>query len=465
MIGVLSRVGRGPRRRPADLPSSVLPWTAVSTCGLAPTSPMKVSFPIACGSLLAVGCALGCVAEPKGDDLESAVDAITTLPYVRWVPAAAGAEEPRTGVTIHDPERAYPGLSLYCPSTAAEASLIDLEGREVHRWSVEGDADETFHHVELAPDGDLLAIVKDRRLIRLDRESEVVWSAELNVHHDLAFAESGEIYTLTRRARVVETRVGEVPILDDFITVLTPAGETVREISVYDLLGSHVPSERLRRILSEARAAGWPRDGFKADDGSGFDPIPDSAADTFHINSIEILDRDVPGFCRKGDLLISSRVLDAIAVVDPREERATWVWGEGVFDGQHHPRLLAGDTVLVFDNGSRRGFSRVVEIDPLTRETVWEYWHRRRRADVFFSASRGTAQRLPNGNTLVTESDRGRVFEITEGGETVWEFFSPWVRELEDGGAERAAIYRMERLIDPRSGWLQALAERAAAAR
>ncbi len=426
---------------------------------------MSVSLPRICGALLAAGSVLACVVQPEDGASEDAVNAITSLPYVRWVPASAGGGEPtQSGVTRLDRERAYPGLNLYCPSTAAEAFLVDLEGRVVQSWSVEAGPDETFHHVELAPDGDLLAIVKDRRLIRLDRESNVVWSKEINVHHDVAFTDDGGIYTLTRRPRVVDTRVGKVPILDDFIALLTADGELEREISVFDLLGSHVPSSRLHRIRKEARAAGWPRKGFKADDGRGFDPTPDSWADVFHINSVEILERDVPGFCHRGDLLISSRVLDLIAVVDPREERATWVWGKGVFERQHHPRLLDGDTVLVFDNGPRRKFSRVVEIDPLTREIVWEYWHRKRRDDGFFSASRGTAQRLPNGNTLVTESDRGRVFEITEGGELVWEFFSPWIRESADGGVERAAIYRMERLIDPRPGWLEELAESSLAA-
>ena len=43
----------------------------------------------------------------------------------------------------------------------------------------------------------------------------------------------------------------------------------------------------------------------------------------------------------------------------------------------------------------------------------------------FYSESCGTAQRLPNGNTLVTESDGGRAFELTAGGQLVWEFYNP----------------------------------------
>ncbi len=43
----------------------------------------------------------------------------------------------------------------------------------------------------------------------------------------------------------------------------------------------------------------------------------------------------------------------------------------------------------------------------------------------FFSELCGTCQRLPNGNTLITESTRGRAFEVTPDKEIVWEFFNP----------------------------------------
>ncbi|XXT53909.1 hypothetical protein WMF23_20300 [Sorangium sp. So ce542] len=41
----------------------------------------------------------------------------------------------------------------------------------------------------------------------------------------------------------------------------------------------------------------------------------------------------------------------------------------------------------------------------------------------------GTAQRLPNGNTLITEGSDGRVFEVTPGHEIVWEYISPYWRK------------------------------------
>ena len=107
-----------------------------------------------------------------------------------------------------------------------------------------------------------------------------------------------------------------------------------------------------------------------------------------------------------------------------------WAWGPTNLHRQHHPTLLANGNILVFDNGRQR--SQVVEIDPATLEVAWRY------------APGGSAQRLPNGNTLITESDRGYVFEVTREGETVWRFANPDVQT----DNQRIAIGRMTRFAE-----------------
>ena len=82
-------------------------------------------------------------------------------------------------------------------------------------------------------------------------------------------------------------------------------------------------------------------------------------------------------------------------------------------------------------------------MDPLKRKIVWEYVEK--PPELFYSSTAGASQRLPNGNTLITESAKGRVFEVTADGEVVWEFFNPERRK--DG--KRIVIYRMERITNP----------------
>jgi outer membrane protein assembly factor BamB len=82
--------------------------------------------------------------------------------------------------------------------------------------------------------------------------------------------------------------------------------------------------------------------------------------------------------------------------------------------------------MLLFDNYgnlSGNGYSRVIEFDPLTSRIVWSY--EGKPGDMFQSGKRSGQQRLPNGNTLITESDAGRIIEVTASGEIVWEFINP----------------------------------------
>jgi hypothetical protein len=55
--------------------------------------------------------------------------------------------------------------------------------------------------------------------------------------------------------------------------------------------------------------------------------------------------------------------------------------------------------------------------------------------------SKGSNQRLPNGNTLIADSDAGVIFEVTPEGQTVWEYRNPHV----DARGRRAAIVRATR--------------------
>jgi hypothetical protein len=77
----------------------------------------------------------------------------------------------------------------------------------------------------------------------------------------------------------------------------------------------------------------------------------------------------------------------------------------------------------------------VVEFDPVSLRLVWEY-----AAEGFFSHYISCAQRLPNGNTLITEGAKGRLFEVTQQKKVVWEFVAP------SGPKGTSAVYRAYRI-------------------
>ena len=90
-----------------------------------------------------------------------------------------------------------------------------------------------------------------------------------------------------------------------------------------------------------------------------------------------------------------------------------------------------------------RDHSRVLEIDPVAMKIVWQYTpHRSGLSPLmdcnrFYSPFISGMQRLPNGNTLITEGSDGRVFEVTKDHELVWEFISPYSEAAHEHGLPR----------------------------
>ena len=176
-----------------------------------------------------------------------------------------------------------------------------------------------------------------------------------------------------------------------------------------------------------------------------------AAADVFQTNPVEILDRPVAGLGVAGDLLVSLGQLDLVAVIDPRASAIRWRWGPGQLDRQHQPSVTPRGTVLIFDNGRHRRWSRAVEVDPLSGAIVWQYHGD--PPETFYSFSRGGAQRLPNGNTLITAL--GRRQRAEESPTPRRRRGSPPARgrrRSRDQPPRRAALYRLRRLPE---GWPQ----------
>ena len=77
--------------------------------------------------------------------------------------------------------------------------------------------------------------------------------------------------------------------------------------------------------------------------------------------------------------------------------------------------------LMMYDNGLlQRDFSRIIELNPHTREIIWTY--NQTGDQEFYSSVMGSAQPLPNGNILITESVENNAFEITRDGSRVWSY-------------------------------------------
>jgi len=289
----------------------------------------------------------------------------------------------------------------------------------------------------------------DSRLVWISRPSDNPYLNKRGegYHHDLELAGSGDIYVLAQERRRVTDPYGEpqpkrpwkakppgYEIRDNSIVVLSPEGTPRSKISFYDLAGELLAAEIKKQV--EDIKAGLKSRGV----------VPVMSFDIFHANTVEEILMDI-GVARKGDLLFCIRNLDLIGTLDIEKEEIAWIWGPNVLERPHNSSLLANGHILVFDNGLReRGYSRVLEVDPGTGEIVWQYESDPR--EDFFSPVMGGNQRLPGGNTLITESTEGRVFEVTGDGKVVWEFLNFETSKDAEHEGKRSTIYRMIR-YDP----------------
>ncbi|MDN5848588.1 MAG: arylsulfotransferase family protein [Nitrococcus sp.] len=348
-----------------------------------------------------------------------------------WTPARTA----RRGVTVPDTGRAYPGLTLYTSGEGNKAVLVNLDGEVVHEWrrpfstvwdesaathSPVPDNQVYFRKAHVFPNGDLLAIYIGAGdtpwgygLVKLDKDSNVIWKNLDHFHHDFAITNNGTIYGLTHsfRKRPLEGASHlDLPVIEDFLVMLSPEGKTLKKISLLEAVNRSPYSRLLERIW-------W----FTL-----WDPL--------HTNSIEVLDSKMAAHLRPkipvaapGQVLISFRELagGTIALLDVAQEKIVWAT-RGPWMAQHDADVLPNGNLLLFDNLGHLGpggMSRILEVDPGTTDIVWSYSGT--PAKPLDNYLRGAQQLLPNGNVLITESNPGRLLEVAPNGDIVWEFYNP----------------------------------------
>jgi len=125
--------------------------------------------------------------------------------------------------------------------------------------------------------------------------------------------------------------------------------------------------------------------------------------------------------------LASPRNFDMVVMVNRSSGEVAWELGgpndDVSLNQQHNPAYYESEngtpTVLVADSEN----DRVVEY--ARRDGDWtRTWRVGNRTSMSWPRD---ADRLPSGNTLVADSRGHRVFEVTPGGEVVWEVSTPWL--------------------------------------
>jgi len=386
-----------------------------------------------------------------------------------------------TGTTIYHPDKTWNGFVVLDTPEEQGTVLIDMNGNVLKHWKqiaavpspsrvlpggyvMGGDVPREPHQEAIA----LIELDWDGKEVwRFDHAEQVqakdgktVWAARQ--HHDWQregsavgyyapganpLVTSGRTLILSHK-NVTKPEITDKQLEDDRIIEVSWNGEVLWEWLASDHVDELGFSEDARNAIH--RSPGWNKNR--------------GSADWLHINALSYVGPNQ--WYDAGDerfnpenVLFSSRNANIIGIID-RSGAIVWRLGPdyrqsaeqsklGQIIGQHHPHIIpkglpGAGHLLVFDNGGAAGYgyanpaapagvnssgrfnSRVLEINPITLEKVWEYSITGSEQFRFFSNYVSDAQRLPNGNTMITEGADGRIFELTPAKEIVWEFVSPY---------------------------------------
>jgi hypothetical protein len=320
-----------------------------------------------------------------------------------------------TGLRAYDPDGAFTGYTLFTPNAGnGMVYLVDMQGTPVHTWRLPyraglyaflTDAGRLFYcgKHDAAPPYPGFWGYQGGVVLEADWDGNILWEVRHPTHHhDARPLLNGNVALLCAApipadlaAQVQGGRAGtesDGVMWGDTLVEMTRTGAIVWEWRSWEHL-----DPATERITPQDERHEWG-----------------------HANSVaELPDRN---------LVVSFRNISTVVIVDRASGAIIWKLGAPPLAQQHDARPLPNGHLLMFDNGTHRldtgnTYSRVLEVDPVTSEIVWSYVDPTMYA--FYSSHISGAQRLPNGNTLICEGRTGRLFEVTAGGEVVWEYVNP----------------------------------------
>jgi hypothetical protein len=359
------------------------------------------------------------------------------------------------GVTKYDPAKACNGYTLISNDT--QAALLDMDGNVVKTWNM------NCFPAKMLPDGSVMGLKSSTigaemdEVVQLSWDGETEWSfsgwdevdgkMSARAHHD--YQKEGNPVGYYAPGQEAQVDGGNVLVLGR----LTTSDPNISKVPLMDDVAYEVDWETKQATLLWKSSEHFEELGFSEE---AKQLIYNNGGDYLHINSLSRIgpNRWYDPETGEGDprfhpdnLIMDSREANIIWIVNMAEDtgyemgQIVWKVGPdyspgtpegdqlGQIIGQHHAHMIpkglpgAGD-ILLFDNGGLAGYpqllrlySRVLEFNPVTLDLLWEY-----RDPNFFSYYISSAQRLPNGNTLIDEGSVGRVFEVTPEKEIVWEY-------------------------------------------
>jgi len=338
-------------------------------------------------------------------------------------------------------------LLEHCPSNGCLAWIMDRQGGIRHVWDIGPKSIwEDVDHVEgfsradniysvgahPFPNGDLLIVYQGRNtypygvgIAKFDKDSNLLWRKDNFAHHWFSVDADGLIYIAAFNPLPAPVQLGDThmqidcnggTLYEDVIAVLDPDGNEIERISILEAL----TESDLNGLAFQAIHSDRPL------------PLTYNECDPTHLNDVQVIsaaDAATSPHLATGDLLISLRSINAVAVLSRASGKITWSSsGRSVL--QHSPRYLGDDSILIFDNlggSAAAGGSRLINLD---MSTGIARAHLPDMSDPaaknFFSSTAGYIDvHEDRQRALVSLTRQGRTLEVElQSGKVLWEFIN-----------------------------------------
>ena len=328
------------------------------------------------------------------------------------------------GLKVRDPDFTDPGYLLISGfSKTYNQVVVELfsisKDRVLHRWVPDiagilaqspqfndGPNMEKSYRVQhplLVEDGGLVFTSGAGPMVKIDGCGQTQWLLEHKFHHSIERDHQGNIITCSK---IDGDGPGTVlPIRDDAIAVVSPDGTLMDEYSITKILLDH-----------DHRALIYGIGRFEHN--------------RIHLNDAQPITEEA-GIATIGDVLISSRHLSTVALIEPESGTIKWL-KTGPWLNQHDINLLPDGRYSIFGNDMVRGYDKKGNVlaekgvsdiyiyDPAT-DRVTQPYSKVMREEKVGSATQGRSRILANGDVYVEQTDSARMLRISKQG-IRWEY-------------------------------------------
>ena len=298
--------------------------------------------------------------------------------------------------------------------------LADMNGKSIREW------DTSIKRAQLLPSCNLMVIDDHENSIiaKKNYNGEILWEYQAPgiTHHDFEFSDKGTLSFFYRTSVPDDIKLTNLcsndEVIADAIIEINKSGEKKFEWFFHE----HYETELNADKCTEARREWLAK--------SNFAP---NLMDWMHPNSLNILKNNKwykKGYQEftPGNIIITSHHLNMVFIINKADGKTVWIYkGNDInLDGPHEAKMIpegypGAGNILIFDNGVSRKYSRILEINPITKKTIWSY----SSPINFYNKWAGSQQRLKNGDTFISDDNSGRAFIVNKKGKIKWQFLTP----------------------------------------